>query len=849
MAFNLVDGNTEECGFFAALARFGRNNYVNLNSMQHLSNQSMPQGNSAYPAMNTPQAGHGSLLGVMWRRKGILFFFLACGLGVGGWYFTQEPETYSSTALVEVYRESAPTSTGSAVEEVTELAPTVVFIDAEVKSDAVLRSAAEIGQLSSFPGMPSDPNAIVGALRVGLKISPPFETGSESKERSLVLISFESNNPTLCTAAVNSVVQAYEEYVNGRHRKSIDAVVGFFKEAKTSILPQLNELEAEYTDFRGTAPLEWTANGEAINPFRTDVLKMEESIDELAAESRKLDNKLKLIEESSKAQTSAIVLLKEVQYLLDDVSDVSALEDALVEGTDAEIEIQQKLVPLLIQRDLYSSQLGESHPAVISLDQQIKGTRKALDDLNRSKEQLSTNSDLDVRREEAAKALLRSYVNGLKKKKKLVDDEAADLESRIGDLRERALKLVAFENENASYMRRIDRYQDMLESFDSQLEKASLPLLNPGLQVNVLRPAGMGVQIGPQLARDLLLGGFMGLAVGGLLGWLVDWSERTFRNPDEIAATLDLPILAHLPLIMAVKNKGKGAEDAGSLSTIDSTVSVVHNPHSPGSEAIRQIRTSLFSTATKEAEYQVIQITSALPGDGKSTVVANLASSVAKANKRVLVIDADLRRPTQHTIFGVESELGLTSVLNGECEAAAAICSTAVEGLYLMPTGPKPNNPAEALMLPEFGQTIDDLRGDYDVIIVDTPPLLAVTDASNVANHVDGVMFVMRIGRNVKPMSKRATTLLRALHVNIIGVIVNAIGDSGYSATYANAWSNSYGGQPGSEYGYAYYRYGSDRYLNASKGQTVTVKGRTDTSKHKVLATAATPSSNGKEEV
>ena len=93
------------------------------------------------------------------------------------------------------------------------------------------------------------------------------------------------------------------------------------------------------------------------------------------------------------------------------------------------------------------------------------------------------------------------------------------------------------------------------------------------------------------------------------------------------------------------------------------------------------------------------------------------------------------------------------------------------------------------------------------------------------ATQVDGVLFVMRIGRNIKPMSKRAVTILRTLHVNLIGLVVNAIGDSGYSATYANAWSSSYGGQPGGEYGYGYYRYGSDRYLDASRGGSVTVHG------------------------
>jgi len=795
-----------------------------------------------YVAMPAPPQGIGSttsLLAVMWRRKGILIFLLLCGLGGGYYYYTQQPEQFTSTALVEVYRQQVQTSTGSAIEKVQDLAPTIVFIDAEIKSDKVLKKANEIGRLSAFSGFPSEESLAVSTLRINLKVTPPFEKGSEATDRSLVQISYSCGDPRLCAAVVDSVVQAYEQYVNGRHRDAIETVKGFFKEARDSILPQANTLEEEYTKFRGEAPLEWNASGEAINPYRQDVIRLEDSIDRLEGDTKKLTTKLRLIEETSKANTSAVTVLREVQYLLDDLADISALQQALTEGTDAEIEIQQTLVPLIIQADLLRSQFGANHPSLATIEEKITATRKALTDLNRTKEERREATDqAEARREEGAKALLRSYVNGLQKKRLLIDEEMQSLSQRLEEVKQRAHKIIVFENENSSYMRRISRYQDMLDSFDTQLEKASLPLLNPGLQVNELLPAVLGYKVGPELAKSLLLGGMLGLALGGLLAWLIDWSERTFRSPDEIADTLGLPILTHMPL-MLVKAKKKGKEgETGPLDRIDRVVSVVHDPHAPGSESIRSMRTALFANPTKTAEYQIIQVTSALPGDGKSTVAANFAASVARASKKVLIIDADLRRPTQSKIFGIQSELGVTSVLNGECDCKDAIQETAVEGLYVMPTGPKPSNPAEALMLPEFGQMLDDLRPEFDMIIIDTPPLLAVTDASNVASQVDGVMFVMRIGRNSKPMAKRAVTILRNLHVNVIGVIVNAIGDSGYSATYATAWSNYYGGRPGGEFGYGYYQngyrygysyssnYGSEKYLNASRGQRVVVKGR-----------------------
>ncbi len=779
---------------------------------------------SPLPGQNPKSAGAPTLMNVIWRRKGIVVFFLLCGLGGGYAYFTQQDEVFRASSVVEVFQQQSQLSTGSAIESVQDLAPGVGFIQAEMTSDQVLDAAVEIGQLASFDSTPADPKSVVGLIRQKLVLSPAIK-GAESKERSIVLVSFESTDPLLATAVVNSVVKAYENYVNGRHEKMVESVVGFFKESRVTVLPKLEELEAEYSEFRGKAPLEWTSSGEAVNPFREDAIRLEENLRSVETESRQLTSKLRLIEEASKDQTSAVAILREVQYLLDDVSGVREMQQKIVEAPNDDVELQTKLMGLRVQSELLATQFAANHPQRQVIDNELVATEKALREIQKTRESTAPAAiDFSQREEDAAKSLLRSYVSGLRKKRQLVEEDAAELSERLESVRTKAHQLIAFENDNASFLRRISRYQEMLESFDSQLERSDLRPLNSGLEVHVLQPAGMGMLVGPLLARTLLAGGMIGLMLGGALGWVLDWSERTFRSPDEIAETLSLPILAHLPLM--VLRKKKKTDDDARFAMMDRSITVIHDPHSPSAEAIRAVRTSLFATSSKKAEYQVIQVTSALPGDGKSTMVANLAASVAGANKRVIIVDADLRRPTQASLFGIESELGLTSVLNGDCSLQEAIVETQIPGLFILTTGPKPNNPAEALMLPDFGQTLDDLRTDFDVILVDTPPVLAVTDACNVANHVDGVMFVMRIGRNVKPMSKRAITMLRGLHVNVIGVIVNAIGDSGYSATYANAWSTSYGGQPGSEYGYGYYRYGSDRYLNASKGQSVTVRGR-----------------------
>jgi len=798
----------------------------------------------------TQSASDVSVGGVLWRRKGLILFLILCGLGGGYWFFTQQDETYRAGATIEVFSQNVKTDTGSVVENLVESAPSLAFIQAEMTSDEVLIRAIEIGQLTAFDETPSDAAAMIGLIRKNLRLQAPFE-GAESRERSIVEVTFESGDATVATAIVNAVVEAYDDYVNGRHRRNIENVVEFFREGRDSILPKLDELENEFTEFRSTAPLEWNGRGEAINPFRDDAIRLEENLHDLETQSRQLNSKLRLIKEAVKDGTNNYAILQEVQYLLEDVKDIDSIQQAFeAEVPNPELELQTKLMGLRVRADTAASQFAANHPQRIAIEQELKVTEKAYRELQETRDSLRTETetvDVVAQRNEAAKLLLSTYVSSIRKKIQLIEEDIAETQSRLKEVQARALKLIAFENKNSSYLRRIARYQELVQSFDAQLEKANLPSLNSGLHVNVLRPAGHGYLVGPMLSRALVLGGFLGLVLGAALAFLWDWSERTFRSPDEISTSLGLPILAHLP-VMVTPRKLRKKSDAkvGAFAKTDPIVTVLHSPHAPCSEAFRSIRTGLFSTAGGHPEYQVIQVTSALPGDGKSTIVANLAASVARAKKRVLIIDADLRRPTQSKVFGVEPTAGLTGLLNGEIEFADAIVKTDADNLFVLPSGPKPNNPAEAFMLPDFGQMLDEARLHFDLVIIDTPPLLSVTDASNVAKHVDGVMMVMRIGRNIKPMSKRATILLRMLHVNIIGIVVNAIGDSGYSATYSQAWSDSYGGQPGSEYGYSSSRYGSDRYLDASKEQTVTVRGRDRAVKAEPIGAGVHGESNGK---
>src|SRR5260370_32163670 len=142
-------------------------------------------------------------------------------------------------------------------------------------------------------------------------------------------------------------------------------------------------------------------------------------------------------------------------------------------------------------------------------------------------------------------------------------------------------------------------------------------------------------------------------------------------------------------------------------------------------------------------------------GGGKSTLAANLAISIAQSGRKVVVVDADFRRPRLHTLFGLTAEVGLASVIVGGTELADAVRPSAVEGISVLPCGPRPLNPAELLTSPRFEELLGQLRQRYDFVIIDTPPLLAVTDPCVVAPRVDGVLHTIRISRNGRPATER----------------------------------------------------------------------------------------------
>lgn len=199
------------------------------------------------------------------------------------------------------------------------------------------------------------------------------------------------------------------------------------------------------------------------------------------------------------------------------------------------------------------------------------------------------------------------------------------------------------------------------------------------------------------------------------------------------------------------------------------------DPRSPVSEAYRSLRTNLeFASLT--GPLRSVVVTSPGPDEGKSTTLANLAVTMAQAGKRTIVVDADLRRPCQHELFGLNEGPGLTNMfVDPALRERPPLQTTGVDGLWLLASGPKPPNPAELLASPQMEEIIQALNALADIVLFDTPPIVAVTDAAVLGTKVDGVLLVIQAGKTKRDQAARAKTLLDQVQARLIGTALTNV--------------------------------------------------------------------------
>lgn len=330
----------------------------------------------------------------------------------------------------------------------------------------------------------------------------------------------------------------------------------------------------------------------------------------------------------------------------------------------------------------------------------------------------------------------------------------------------------------------VDTNRQMLDKLlqsQSSVEITAAGLIKPNLRVTEYSPMPR-VPVAPKRMQNILISFLLGLIGGIGLVLFLDYINNKVESVEDIDRYLKLPALGVIPIFE--QPKGRKALESGESETGEELVPVKNRndgnviltqveANSSIAESYRQLRTSLLLSSAGHAP-RTLLITSSQPAEGKTTTSVNTAISLAQTGSAVLIVDADLRRPRVHKIFGLKNNAGLCNYLAGDCDLASLI-QIALPNLYVLPVGPLPPNPAELLGSTKMKQVVETLSANFDYVIIDSPPVSSFADSLILSALVEGVIIVIRSGFTPREMAQRTKTHLQSVGAKILGVVVNQI--------------------------------------------------------------------------
>jgi capsular exopolysaccharide synthesis family protein len=337
----------------------------------------------------------------------------------------------------------------------------------------------------------------------------------------------------------------------------------------------------------------------------------------------------------------------------------------------------------------------------------------------------------------------------------------------VSELEVAQAKVTFFQGLYLEYLKQLDEVRSSQTSYLTRVlvyEPANLPVL----------------PISPRTALNTTVAAVLGLFLGVGFAFLRDYFDDTLKSEEDVGKFMKgLPVLGAVPVIPrnAMSEDDNGNALPWPLHPSGKGVpfvALVGNTKSAAAEGFRTLRTNLqFLSADKPLK--VLVISSSAAAEGKTTVALNLASSLTQMGQRVLLVDADLRRPSLHRSFNLAAAPGLSNFLVGKADLSAVLKKTPIEGLQVLPSGPIPPMPAELLGSHRMVELLNQLRQQFDTVLLDTPPVIAVTDATLLATMADGLLLVVTCGRTTREQAKVALLTLEKAGITPLGVVMNQV--------------------------------------------------------------------------
>jgi capsular exopolysaccharide synthesis family protein len=597
-----------------------------------------------------------------------------------------------------------------------------------VARDMNLAADLDFMDLKVRPDKPITVERATDRLRSRVRVEP-------IKNSRLVLIHVEDTVPKRARALCSAIANTYiEQNLQTAIAGSSDAVVwlnGQLDHTKTELVASEEELHA----FKERNELPSTSINDASNMVRLEMQEYDTALTRTRIKKQEL-----LARHDQLAKVSADTADDLPSFELINDSFLQRLRDQYVTAQGA-------------RRALIGEGKGENHPQVVAATERVAQARTAL------------------------LAQVGSIKAAVERDLAVVTQEEAGENAMFEAARKRAVDLNMKEIE----FHRLDRTREQNEKiYGMLLERMKEADLARMMRVNNIRLVDEALEptrpVRPRTAINVSMGAVLGLLLGAAFCWLRIKLDSSVKTPDDVEERLGVTFLGLLPDLRDDSGAAYGRRRRiGGVgpARVDELV-VHHKPLSGVAEAARAIRTNLMFM-NPDRPYRKLLVTSAAPEEGKTTSACSIAIALAQGGQRVCIVDCDLRRPRLHRVFGRAGDAGVTSVLIGEATVDEVAKPTGIDNLWSIPAGPIPPNPADVLQSERFRTFIASLSDRFDRVVVDSPPLVAVTDSAIISTLMDGTVFIVRAFKTNRHLSGQGLRALRDVDAPIVGAVLNAV--------------------------------------------------------------------------
>jgi len=735
-----------------------------------------PTGPRVYSDLPSHESPVGESLRILRKRKWVILGCLALIFSVVAIASLKMPKVYEANGTIEINKPDPSlnfqNSTTFSLDyfDPTELETDMKILQSDLLALQVIRELnldrrPELGGQApeSSPSLDlapdplqSDParaSAAIGNFKGSLRVNL-------SPNTRIIEVHYRSHDPQMASTVVNNLMQTF---VENNFKARFDSTM----QASDWLQKQLVDLQMKVE----------TSQEKLVRYQREhEILGIDEKQNITMAKLDELNKQLSTAESDR--------MDKEALYRLDESGDPDAIassagsiEDS-TSGSQSASQLLETLrakqADLKIQAADLSTQFGPSYPKLTQLNNQLK----------------EIDSQIQAEMKKIASKVRGQYTTALQREN-MLRDAFEKQKQEANKLNESAISYTLLKRD-------VDTNRQLYEGLLQKLKEAGV---SAGLKSNNFRivdsarpPTG---PIEPNIPRNLMFAVVLGLASGVGLAFLLEGLDNTVRTTDQAQMISGLPSLGMIPLGSRSARVGPNPKRlviASSKEAVELVTEV--RPQSQMAESYRALRTSLLLSNVGSPP-KIIMVTSALPQEGKTTTSINCAVVLAQKGVRVLLIDADLRRPSIHKTLGMGPRKGLSNLLtDSDTTLEQAITRTAilpkVPNLFVLTAGTPPPNPAELLASSNMRNLLDKLRGEYDHIVIDTPPSLSVTDAVVLSPRADAVVLVIRSGQTTKAALRRSRDILTQVNAKVVGVLLNAVDLSSPDYYYYYEYTGKY---------------------------------------------------------